>query len=183
MFEGDRGTAGNRWPLVRVTAGHVTEVTLASSEFFAITTHWHKVTVPCAGEGCDLCHVCAARGLFYLAANWCSRLSLLELGGQSANDLEQHCKLLHGSMRPGLVLRLGRKRQKDPVRSECIREVPCSQPVTLLSLAQHVMAVYKFPPPNPSEPIDVYERRCRQIAQIRNRAIAAQITRSVATRP
>lgn len=177
MFEGDRGTAGNRWPLVRVTPGHATEVTLLSSEFFAISTHWAKVTVPCAGEACDLCNVCATRGLFYLAVTWCSRLSLLELGGQGANDLEQHCKLLHGDLRPGLVLRLGRKRQKDPVRSECVREIPAAQPVPLLALARHVMAVYKFPPPNPSEAIEDYERRCRSVAQIRNRALAAQLTR------
>ena len=171
MFNADLPLSSNRWPVVRLVAGSRTEVTLLSSAFFALTTHWNKCTLPCSGSDCRLCEILPSRGLFYAAVMCGSRVSILELGAQSAGHFEQHVKLLHGGMRPGLVVALSRKGAKSPVRSEVIREVAGSVEVPMLELAAHVMALYKFPCPNPGEPMEKYELRCRSIATVRcNRA-------------
>lgn len=167
MFDADRTLGSNRWPIVRLRSGCSTEVTLLCSRFFAISTHWNKCTVPCCGDDCRLCELLPVRGLFSAAVMCNSRVSILELGSQSASHFEQHAKLLHGGMRPGLVFSLSRRGQKSPVNSEVIREAPSAVEVPLLELATHVMAVYKFPCPNPSEEIESYERRCRAVAKVR----------------
>lgn len=175
MFEADRGTCGNRWPVVRLRAGSSTEIVLLSREFFCLTTHWNRCTIPCAGDGCALCEILPARGLFYLAAMCMGRVHLVELGALSAANLEQHAKLLHGGLRQGLVFSLARRTAKSPVYSECIREQAGVSPVSQIVLAAHVLALYKFPPPNPADSIESYEMRVRGIAQRRNELAAAQV--------
>jgi len=167
MFSANATLGANRWPVVRLVAGSRTEVMLLSSSFFAITTHWHKCTLPCCGQECKLCELLPARGLFYAAVVCNSRVSILELGSQSSSLFEQHAKVLHGGMRPGLVFELTRRGAKTPVRSEVIREVEKCTEVVQLDLAAHVMALYKFPCPNPCETIETYERRCRSVAKAR----------------
>lgn len=171
MFNADRTLGSNRWPVIRLVAGSSTEVVLLSTRFFAITTHWNKCTVPCCGDDCKLCEVLPSRGLFYVAAMCVSRVSILELASQSASHFEQHAKLLHGGLRPGLVFNLQRRGAKSPVRSEVIRyQEKCSE-VSQLELATRVMALYKFPCPNPGEDLGTYEIRCRGVARVRcNRA-------------
>ena len=175
MFEADLGTCGNRWPVVRLRAGNTTEIVLLSKEFFCLTTHWHRCTVPCAGDGCSLCEILPGRGLFYVAAMCMGRVHLVELGAMSAANLEQHAKLLHAGMRQGLVFALSRRTGKSPVHSEVVREQPGVSVVPILSLAAHVLALYKYPPPNPGESIEAYECRIRAIAQRRNSLLAQQI--------
>lgn len=167
MFHADRTLGSNRWPVVRLVAGSQTEVVLLSSRFFSLTTHWNKCTVPCCGDGCPLCEVLPSRGLFYVAANCVSRVSIVELASQSASHFEQHCKLLYGGLRPGLVVQLTRRGAKTPVRSEVVRvQEGCSE-ITQLELARHVMALYKFPCPNPDEDLEHYELRCQAVAKVR----------------
>lgn len=175
MFEPMFGSAGSRWPVVRLRAGSQTEVMLLGDRFFALTTHWVGHTVPCSVDDCGLCEVVAARGLFYLAVANCGRTSLLELGALSANDLEQHCKLLHGGMRPGLIVEVSRRGAKSPVRSEGVRFQDGVAAISILDLAAHALALYKFPPPNPGESMGSYEVRCRTIAQRRNQLTATQL--------
>jgi len=172
MFNADRTLGSNRWPVVRLVAGSQTEVVLLSSRFFALTTHWHQYTVPCPGDDCPLCEMLPARGLFYVAVACCSRVSILELASQSSAHFEQHCKLLHGGMRPGLVLRLTRRGAKSPVNSECIRVQDRCTEVPQLDLATKVMALYKFPPPNVGEELHQYSNRCSLIAKVRVDRIA-----------
>lgn len=180
MFDADYGCAGNRWPVVKLGAGSRAEIVLLSDRFFAITTHFNHHTLPCAGDGCALCEFLPARGLFYAACFCTGCVRLLELGGQSSADLEQHAKLLYGGMAVGQVYSLSRKARKSPVRSECIRLEPRATAVPLLSLAAHTMALYKFPPPNPSDDIASYELRCRLIANKRNEYTARQLGASKA---
>lgn len=167
MFNADRTLGSNRWPVVRLVAGSQTEIVLLSTRFFALTTHWCKCTVPCCGDDCRLCEVLPARGIFYVACMAVSRVSILELGSQSASYFEQHAKLLHGGMRPGQVFCLSRKGAKSPVRSEVLRLQENCAEVAQLELASHVMALYKFPCPNPGEDLFAYETRCRAIAKVR----------------
>src|SRR6266566_2548109 len=118
MFNADRTLGSHRWPVVRLVAGSRTEVTLLSTRFFCLTTHWYKCTLPCPGDDCRLCEILPARGLFYAACSCNSRVSILELAAQSASLFEQHAKLLHGGMRVGLVFLLSRRGAKSPVASE-----------------------------------------------------------------
>lgn len=180
MFEANLGNAGARWQLIRLRQGCSAEVTLVSRTFFCLTTHFVRVTVPCACDGCALCEMLPSRGLFYLGVLCQGRLSLLELGAFSANDFEQHAKLLHGGLRPGLVFRVSRRGGKSPLHSECLEELPNVSEVTLLTLAQRVLAIYKFPCSNPDEDIERYEARIRAIALRRNEHLAAQLMRSSA---
>lgn len=168
MFQPVSGNAGYRWHLVRMKAGSVAEVTLLSRSFFALGTHFLGVTIPCPGEKCDLCEILPVRGLFYLAAECEGMRSIVELGAVSANDLEQHLKLLHGGLRPGVVVELSRRTAKAPIRSEFVRCVEGAKEVDRLILCQRVMAVYKFPPCNPTDSIGEYEQRIRQMAIRRN---------------
>jgi hypothetical protein len=178
MFSADRYLSPNRWPVVRIGAAGRTEVVLLSRRFFALSTHWVRSTVPCSGDDCTLCETLPVRGLFYLACMCNGRVSIVELGGLSASALEQHAKLLHQSMRPGLVIELSRKGAKSPVRSEVVREQAGVNDVSHLDLAAHVMALYKFPPPNVGESIESYELRCRIIAVVRNRRFAVSLEKS-----
>jgi hypothetical protein len=177
MFEADHTLGANRWPVIRLKSGRVTEIVLLSTRFFSLTTHWYKCTVPCASDDCPLCDLLPARGLFYLAVGCNSRISILELGSQSASYLEQHAKFCHKGLAVGHVYELSRKGDKRPVRSEYVRSVPDTQPVAHLDLATHVMALYKYPCPNPGEELETYERRCRSVARIRCERIAEQLVR------
>lgn len=167
MFEADRTLGVHRWPVVRLRGGSMTEVVLLSTRFFALTTHWSNATFPCCGDDCPCCELLPSRGLFYVAVHCASRISILELGSQSASHFEQHAKLLHGGMKPGLVFQLTRQGAKHPVRSEVVRtQEKCSE-VSQLELATRVMCLYKYPCPNPGEDLAAYERRCRAVAKVR----------------
>ena len=176
MFEADRTLGTHRWPVVRLGSGSRTEVVLLSPSFFCLTTHWLNTTFPCCGDDCPVCQLLPARGLFYVAVHCAGRISILELGSQSAASFEQHAKLLHGGMRAGLVFQLLRRGAKSPVHSEVIREQSGCSPIQTLDLARHVMVLFKFPCPNPGETIEQYEFRCRSVARIRCERAAELIT-------
>lgn len=172
MFEADAQLATNRWEVVKIVPRHDTEIILLSSRFFELTTHWAGRTVLCPGEDCALCSLLPGRGLFYAACKWNSRVSILELGSLSASHLEQNAKLLWGGLHAGLVVQLKRRAPKHPVLSECVRDVEVSKSVEHIDLARHVLALYKFPCPNPGESIEAYETRCRKIAKVRADRVA-----------
>lgn len=167
MFNADRTLGSHRWPVVRLGAGSRTEVVLLSTRFFALTTHWNKCTVPCCGDGCRLCELLPARGLFYLAVGCNSQLSILELGSQSSSFFEQHARFMGGGMIVGQVFELQRRTAKSPVRAEFLRVQDSCREVPQLDLATRVMALYKFPCPNPGEDVAAYELRCRSVAKVR----------------
>lgn len=167
MFEADRTLGTHRWPVVRLRGGSQAEVVLLSTRFFCLTTHWSKITFPCCGDDCRVCELLPARGLFYLAVGCNSQVSLLELASQSSSYFEQHAKFMGGGMIVGQVFTVSRRTDKAPVRSELIRmQEKCSE-VPQLELARRVMALYKFPCPNPGEDLGKYEMRCRAVARIR----------------
>lgn len=177
MFEADRGSSQHRWPVVRMGQGSRTRVTLLSTAFFSLTTHWWQHTVPCSGDGCRLCEVLPGRGLFYVAVMVESRVSILELGAQSASHLEQHLKLMHGGMLAGHVIELVRVGKKSPIRGECVETLPGVGGVTLRELVAHVLALYKLPGPNPSETLEVYETRIAALTRARNERVIAEVLR------
>lgn len=172
MFEADRNLGVNRWPIVRVASGRRTEVMLLGGKYFCLTTHWLGYSIPCVVDDCPLCDQLAARGLWYLAVKWDSRTSLLELGSVSASNVEHNAKLMGGGMRAGVVLELGRHGPKKPVMSEFVRFVDGVAPIDYIDLVRHVMCLYKFPPPNPGDDVNAYEKRCRQIARVRCERLA-----------
>jgi len=178
MFAADRCSGSARWPLVRMRGDSRTQIVLLSSRFFELTTHWVGHTVVCSGDDCALCETLPSRGLFYLACLCDSRVSIFELGGLSASNLEQHCKLLHGGIRPGLVIDVWRRGSKHPIRSEVVASRDGVDAVTVLDLAQHVLALYKFPPPNVADTIATYERRCQTMATVRNQQTAVRLRAS-----
>lgn len=175
MFEADRASGVHRWPVVRLHAGSKVEMILCSQAFFPLTTHWVGRTVPCCVCDCDLCELLPSRGLFYVACVVMSRLSLLELGAASASHFEEHAKLLHGGMRPGLVFEVRRSGAKQPVRSEVVRFQENVQGVPMLSLAAHALALYRMPPPNPTEDLERYSRRLQSLVQRRNVHLALEL--------
>lgn len=181
MFDSDFRTAGNRWNVVRLSAGSTTELVLLSPRFFCLTTHFQRVTIPCAVDDCALCELLPSRGLFYVAGHCAGQVRLLELGAASASHFEQHAKLLHGGMRAGLVFRLSRRGAKAPVHSEVLRVQESAREIPLLSLAAHTMALYKFPPPNPGDSMEQYSVRCSAIARRRNELAAAQLLKGKKT--
>jgi hypothetical protein len=178
MFDADLEGGLSRWAVVRLRGQSRTSVILLSRKFFAIATHWVGHTVPCCGEQCALCETLVCRGLFYVCAICDGRQSMLELGSLSASHLEQHCKLLHSGVRPGLVVELWRKSNKSPIHSEVSGFREGCMEVDQLTLASHVMALYKFPPHNPGDTIEDYEKRCRTVSRLRNRQLAERLKTS-----
>lgn len=168
MFNRDSAAGVERWPLVRMVAGSETEVVVCGDTFLPLTTHWVGKTVVCAGDGCSLCDHVPARGLFYLPVVCASRASILELSAVSASHFEQHCKLLHGGIRPGLVVVLRRRGHKSPVHSEVVRTVKTACSVPLIRFVGYVMALYHFPGANPGEEFADYEARLRQMVLLRS---------------
>jgi len=167
MFNADASLGSHRWPVVRLRGGSHTEVVLLSTKFFLLTTHWQRVTYPCCGDDCAVCELLPSRGLFYVAVGCNGQVSLLELGAASSSSFEQHAKFVGGGMIVGQVFDVSRRGDKSPVRSEFLRlQDRCSE-VPHLELAKRVMALYKFPPPNPGEDIASYERRSHLIAKSR----------------
>jgi hypothetical protein len=112
--------------------------------------------------------------MFYVAVYWNSRVCLLELSAASASHFEQHCRLLHGGMRPGLEFNASRRTEKRPVYTEVTGFKEGTKKIELLDLAAHVMLLYKLPCPNPGEDITSYEQRIRLMTMIRNRRLADQ---------
>lgn len=172
MFQSEESLGANRWPLVRLGVGSETKVTVLSTAFLPLATHWLRPTVPCAGEHCQLCLFLPRRSLYYLAVSCASRVSILELGSGSASHFEQHCKLMYGGIRAGLVVQLSRRSQRAPVRSEVVDEVDSVSHVSLFELSRFVMALYKYPCPNPEESFDQYQRRLQVMARTRNEHLA-----------
>jgi hypothetical protein len=168
MFSHDGQMGSNRWSVIRLRAGNKTEVINLSPAFFAMTTHWVGHTVPCCIDDCDLCELVPARGLFYLAVFCMNRTMLLELGAQSSGHLEQHAELLHGGLRPGLIINCSRRGQKQPVYSEITGSQENVSAVSKLALAAKVMALYKLPCPNPTEDLDRYSERLVGMVRGRN---------------
>lgn len=168
MFNCDCAAGVDRWPLVRMVAGSETEVVVCSEGFLPLTTHWVGKTVVCAGDGCCLCDLLPARGVFYLPVVCAGRASILELSAVSASHFEQHCKLLHGGIRPGLVVELRRRGHKSPVHSEVVGTVGTATAVPMLKFVGLVMALYHFPGANPGESFDHYEKRLRQMVLSRS---------------
>jgi len=175
MFQAVHSNSGYRWQLIRLRAGSVCEATLLSSRFFAMGTHFLNTTIPCPGDKCALCEMLAVRGLFYLGAMVDSRLSIVELGSQSASDLEQHLKLLHGGLRAGVVVRLKRSSARRPIHTEFERFAEGVEEVDRFVLCQRVMALYKFPCANPAEDFQQYEQRIRAMTIRRNMLHAQEI--------
>jgi len=167
MFTNDSEAGSTRWPLVRVQAGGETEIVVCGSRFLPLTTHWVGQTTVCAGDGCALCDVLPVRGLFYLPVVCGSRPSILELSSTSASHFEQHCKLLHGGIRPGLVVRLSRRGRKQPVYSEVVSCIETASTVPLLDFVGKVMILFHFPGPNPGEDFPSYETRLRAMVLLR----------------
>jgi hypothetical protein len=175
MFEADRSKGVTRWGVVRLGVGSKTRVVLLSPRFFSLTTHWCGHTVPCAGEECSLCELLPGRGQFYVAVQWDGRVSLLELGAVSASHFEQHLRLFGGGLRAGAVVDLSRRSKKMPTYSEAVDFKEGTKAIELLDLAAHVMALYRFPCPNPSENLEQYELRIHHMSVLRNRRLRDQM--------
>jgi len=167
MFTRDSSTGTVRWPIVRIAPGGCTEIVVCGTSFLPLTTHWVGHTVICAGDDCRLCEVLPVRGLFYLPVVCASRPSILELSSVSSSHFEQHCKLLHGGIQPGLRIDLTRRGHKQPVHSEVVGNVPTASAVPLIEFVGKVMTLYHFPGPNPGEDFEAFEVRLQSMALLR----------------
>jgi hypothetical protein len=81
-----------------------------------------------------------------------------------------------GGMRPGICVDLTRRSPKSPVYSEVSGFKEGIQEIELLDIAAHVMALYRFPCPNPGENLAAYERRLKAMSQLRNKRLRDQLT-------
>lgn len=172
MFEPSPSAGAARWPIVRVRDRNETEVIVVGMKFLALTTHWIPVgrgrSVLCCVDECALCDVLPARGFFYLPVVWDNRSAILELSALAASHFEQHCKLLHNGIRAGLKVRLARRGQKQPIRSEVVGFHDGARTIDQLTFASRVLAVYNYPPPNPDWDLLEYEQRIRAAAKVRS---------------
>lgn len=168
MFTNDATAGTVRWPVVRISCGGETRVTVCGDRWLPLTTHWVGNTVPCCGDGCELCEVLPLRGLFYLPVVCNSRPSILEMSAMSSSFFEQHCKLLHGGIQPGLVVLLSRASAKSSVRSEVVDKMDGVRCVPLIEFVGKVMVLYRLPGANPGERFEDYEERIRSMTRARS---------------
>ena len=182
MFQADSSAGAARWPLVRVQAGGETRVILVHDRLLPLSVHWVQKSIVCPGDGCDLCTDLPVRGLFYLPVVCCNRVSLLELGAQAASHLEQHCKLLHAGLRPGLSIRLSRRTSKSPIYSEVLEFVDSTRAIDFMTFVSRVMALYHLPCANPEESFQDYSERLILIAKRRAQIEYDRMRRSISRR-
>lgn len=167
MFDQSFEAGSVRWPVVRIKPGGTTKIVVCAERFLPVPSHWVGHTCLCPGDGCELCELLPVRGLFYLAVVWGGRPSILELSCFSSSNFEQHCKLLHGGVRPGLEVELRRKTQRGIVRSEVVGEIESAVSVPIADFVGKVMALYHFPGVNPGESFSDYESRLSRMALAR----------------
>lgn len=175
VFHADQVSGGSRWPLVRISVGGSTEVVSLAASFLPLSVHWLGRSVVCPGSDCDLCELLPLRGLFYIPVMCAGRTSILELASQSSSHLEMHCKLLHGGLAAGLVLRLSRRAAKAPVFSEVVDRRSGVRAVPVEHFASRVAALYHLPPINPGETLDFYELRLQTMSRHRAKNEAAKM--------
>jgi len=182
MFSPSPSAGAIRWNIVRVRAHSQTECIVLGDKFLPLSTHWIAAgrgrSVLCPVDDCPLCEFLPVRGFFYLPVMWDSRQAILELSAMASSHFEQHCKFLHGGIRPGLIVQLSRKGTKQPIRSEVIGEHEGARVVEFGLFVARVMAVYNYPPCNPHEPIEVYERRLQAAARVRAKRIVEELQTS-----
>lgn len=159
MFDPNFCSSASRWPLVRISSGGRTSVILLQTTMLPLSVHWVGRSMLCPQAACALCNILPVRGLFYLPVSCNGRASILELGAMSSSHLEQHCKLLHGGVRPGLEVDLTRRGAKSPVHSEVVGFRPGCVSVEMIEFIGRVMALYHLPSANPNETIAAYEAR------------------------
>lgn len=186
MFSPTPSAGAARWSIVRVRAGSQTEVIVVGSKLLPLSTHWIAAgrgrSVLCPVDDCPLCVWLPVRGFFYLPVIWDARQCILELSSLAASHFEQHCKLLHGGIRPGLVVALSRKSAKQPIRSEVVEEREGVAAVDFLTFCSRVMAVYNYPPANPvalgscpMQALEMYERRLMVAARVRAQLVVDEL--------
>jgi hypothetical protein len=108
--------------------------------------------------------------------SWDGRFGILELSAVASADFEQHARLLHGGLRPGLDLQLSRRSRKQPLRVEIVGQRSVSNAVPLTVLASRVLALYHMPPANPGESVESYGERIAAIAAKRNERLGEALT-------
>lgn len=175
VFQAESQSGGSRWPLVRISVGGQTEVVTLASRFLPLSVHWIGQSIVCPGSECDLCELLPIRGVFFLPVMCGGRTSILELASQSSAHLEMHCKLMHGGLRAGLVVRLTRRAAKHPVHSEVIDARTGVESVAELVFASRVAALFHLPPCNPEENLHVYEQRLQKMTRNRGSIVAARM--------
>ena len=175
VFSAEQVSGGSRWPLVRISVGGTCEVVSLSGRFLPLSVHWIGQSVVCPGSDCELCELLPIRGLFFLPVMCMGRTSILELASQSSAHLEMHCKLLHGGLQPGLVIRLSRSGRKVPIHSEVIDRRSGVALVPATVLASRVAALFHLPPIGVDQTIEDYELRLMSMVRNRNKIIAARM--------
>jgi len=151
-----------RWPIVRVQPGHETEIELLSGEWLRLATHYAGRTLLCTeSESCELCCLCPSRFYWYLP---CCQLpmrtpAICEFSASTSAALEQNAKMLHGSVGPGLKVRLARKAPKKPVYVEVMSASKTSPNLSFQDWASALMAVYGLPAFREYETIGQYGER------------------------
>jgi hypothetical protein len=180
VFQADQVSGGSRWPIVRIAAGGQTEVVVLSTAFLPLSVHWVGNSIVCPGSDCELCDLLPIRGLFYLPVMCNGRVSILELAAQSSSHLEMHCKMMHGGLKPGLVVQLSRRTKKSPIYSEVIEFRSGVRAIFHGQLASRVAAVYHLPCMNPDEEFDAYELRLQAMARARCNLAATKMRGPIA---
>lgn len=167
MFDVPDSAGVNRWPVLKVRAGGKAEAVLLGTRFLPLSSHWVGHTLPCPGDGCQLCEVLPLRGQFYLPISVSGRATILELSAVAANNLEQHAKFMHGGLAVGQKFEFSRRSAKAPLHAEIIEQIDDITGVPFVVFVSRVMALYHLPPSNPGESVEKYGERLRSVSSIR----------------
>lgn len=180
MISESTPTVTPRWPLLRLTPGHETEVTLLSVGWLQLGTHFHNHTFMCAGgHSCPACDHLTKRNVWYLPILARDKPHLLELSAFAAADLEQHSRMYWGRFAAGQVLIAVRHSNRQPIKFSPVRIRELKANVDLRVWVSAVMAIYGFPPMEKDEPIDRYRIRLAPLAEARAKAVAAKISQGM----
>lgn len=181
MFDAPDPAGAARWPVVRISVGGRCRVITLGSAFLPLSVHWVGHSIPCSRKQCALCEALPVRALFYLPVACQGRTSIFEVSSTASANIEQHCKLLHGGLRPGLELDVLRRSAKSPLYGEVVGEHSSTSEVPLLLFASRVMALYHLPCANPQETLEAYQVRLHKICAVRNERLAQQLVEKAAT--
>ena len=164
-----------RWPMVRVASGSEQIVSVVTSRFVRLTTHFVGRTIICPGtDNCAVCDFCASRDLWYLAVRFGIRSSfgLLELSSLSAAEFEQGVRFSGLPSMLGSRVRLFRKSSRSPIRSEVLEPDTSTREIEACDWLSALMAIYQYPSFHRGESCDDYFARVVPIAVTRAKIVA-----------
>jgi len=182
MLSTEAPSAARRLRIMRVPADTKAVVSLVSSDWVRLVTHFGGVqksrTFLCPEvPECDACTYLSSRPYWYLPcrSNSTGQMFLLELSSHASAELEQRCRFVGSTVRPGIEVEMSRRSKRAPLRIEVVGQAASSECSPLHEWVSPLMAIFGFGALRPGETLDQYGARIGGLVLQRANLVAGQL--------